>query len=120
MSNDSLVILVRHTPYSSHHARAAMDLTLTAAAFDSDVGVVFMDEGVFQLISGQDTGTSGFKNVGKMIPALAAYDVDKVYVHTPSAARFSIEDEYAMDGLLPLDDEALKTLVQNARHVMVY
>jgi tRNA 2-thiouridine synthesizing protein C len=63
---------------------AAQEVVLVGAAFDQDVSLVFMDDGVFQLKKGQDTTGIGMKNFSPAFRALEHYDVDKLYVERES------------------------------------
>jgi tRNA 2-thiouridine synthesizing protein C len=117
---DNLLILARATPYGSQQASAALDITLTAAAFELDVSVVFLDDGVLQLLTGQDTEDSGQKNVGKMIPALALYDVGKVYIHSPSAEHYGIHDSHRLGDIALIDDNSLQDMTAAADQVLVF
>ena len=44
----------RRAPYGSIYALEALEVVLVGAAFDQDVSVVFMDDGVYQLKKDQD------------------------------------------------------------------
>lgn len=54
------------------------------AAFEQDLSVVYLDDGVYQLKKGQDTTDSSIKNFSPTYRALASYDVEKLYVETES------------------------------------
>ena len=95
-------------------------MILTAAAFELDVTVVFLDEAVSQLLGGQDTVQSGEKNVGNMLSALAFYDVEKVFVHSPSADRFGLQAIDVPGGFERVDDNTLASLVNQAGQVLVF
>lgn len=119
-AEQSFLVISRSSPYGSHLARAGIDLALTAAAFEQKVTMVFMDEGVLQVLEGQDTGNSGIKNVGRMIPALALYDVEKICVDQDSAQRFGVTEESLPEGVEFLSSGSLKTLLESADQVMVF
>ena len=118
--NRSLLILSSSAPYASQSARAALDVALTAAAFEQVVRMVFVDAGVLQLLPGQDSGTDGAKNVGKMIPALALYEVQEVYLHEDSARRYSVDAATVAATVTGIDDAKLAELVQQADQVLVF
>jgi tRNA 2-thiouridine synthesizing protein C len=118
MTKQTFLILVRATPYGSHLPRAAIDVALTAAAFEQKVVFVFIDEGVLLLADDQETDQSGLKNIGKMIPALGLYDVETVYVHVQSAQRFNVED--FPQEFQSIDDASLRSLVKDADQVLVF
>lgn len=78
----------RKAPYGTVYALESLEVILVAAAFDQDVSVVFMDDGVFQLKKNQNTSDIGIKNFSNAYRALADYEVDKIYVdHNSMLAR---------------------------------
>jgi len=84
----------RRAPYGSIYALECLEVVLVAAAFDQDVSVVFVDDGVCQLKKNQDTAEIGMKNFSKTYGALDDYDVEKIYVEKESLdARGLTEDD---------------------------
>jgi tRNA 2-thiouridine synthesizing protein C len=74
----------RKAPYGTIYALECLEVVLVAAAFEQDVSVVFLDDGVYQLKKGQDTVEIGMKNFSKTYGALDDYDVEKIYVEKES------------------------------------
>ena len=74
----------RRAPWGTAYAVEALDAVLIAAAFDQDVSVLFVDDGVYQIKNGQDTRAIGVKNSSPAYGALATCDVDKLYVERES------------------------------------
>lgn len=74
----------RRAPYGTVYALECLEMVLIAAAFDQDVSVVFVDDGVFQLRKGQDTKGINMKNFSPTFRALDGYDVEKLYVERES------------------------------------
>jgi len=84
----------RKAPYGTIYALECLEIVLVAAAFDQDVSVVFLDDGVCQLKKGQDTTGIGMKNFSPTYRALDDYDVEKIYVEKESLeARGLTEDD---------------------------
>lgn len=74
----------RKAPYGTIYALESLEVVLIAAAFDQDVSLVFMDDGVYQLKKGQDTKGIGMKNFSPTYRALEGYDIEKLYVERES------------------------------------
>lgn len=74
----------RRAPYGTIYALECLEVVLISAAFDQDVSVVFVDDGVLQLKKNQDTTGIGMKNFSKTYGALDDYDVEKIYVEQES------------------------------------
>ena len=84
----------RKAPYGTIYALETLETVLIAAAFEQDVSVVFMDDGVFQLKKEQNTTELGMKNFSPTFRALDGYDVEKLYVEKESMdARGLTEDD---------------------------
>lgn len=74
----------RKAPYGTIYALESLEVVLIAAAFDQDVTVVFMDDGVYQLAKGQQTKGIEMKNFSPTFRALDDYDIQKLYVDEKS------------------------------------
>ncbi len=70
----------RRAPYGTIYALESLEVVLIGAAFEQDVSLAFIDDGVFELIDGQDTAGIGMKNFSKTYRALGDFEVRKLYV----------------------------------------
>lgn len=84
----------RKAPHGTVYALESLEVVLIAAAFDQDVTLVFMDDGVYQLKKGHQTQALGVKNFQPAYRALEDYDINKLYVEKESleARGLAIED----------------------------
>jgi tRNA 2-thiouridine synthesizing protein C len=78
-----------------------LEVVLIGAAFEQDVALAFVDDGVFQLTKGQDTTGIGVKNFSPTYKALGDYDVNKIYVEKESLEARGL----TVDDLMPLKYE---------------
>lgn len=74
----------RKAPYGTIYALEALEVVLIGAAFDQDVSLAFLDDGVFQLVKGQSTDGIGVKNFSPTFRALGDYEVTKLFVEQES------------------------------------
>ncbi|OGS75960.1 MAG: sulfurtransferase TusC [Gallionellales bacterium GWA2_55_18] len=70
----------RKAPYGTIYALESLEVVLITAAFDQDVSLAFLDDGVYQLKKGQQTKGIETKNFSPAYRALEDYDVEKLYV----------------------------------------
>ena len=70
----------RKAPYGTIYALESLEVVLIGAAFEQDVSVAFLGDGVYQLAKGQDTKALEVKNFSPTFRALDDYDVNKIYV----------------------------------------
>jgi tRNA 2-thiouridine synthesizing protein C len=76
--------LNRKAPYGTIYAWESLEVVLIGAAFDQDVSLAFLDDGVYQLTKGQETNGIGMKNFSPTYAALGDYDVKKIFVEQES------------------------------------
>jgi tRNA 2-thiouridine synthesizing protein C len=74
----------RKAPYGTIYALESLEVVLISAAFEQDVSLAFLDDGVYQLVKGQDTSSIGMKNFSPTYRALGDYDIKKLYVERES------------------------------------
>jgi tRNA 2-thiouridine synthesizing protein C len=84
---------------------------LIGAAFDQDVSLVFVDDGIYQIRKDQDTSAIETKNFSKTFRALEMYDVEKLYVEKESMeARGMSEDDLNVDVEVKTSEEIGKLM----------
>ncbi len=84
----------RKAPYGTVYALESLEVVLIAAAFEQDVTLVFMDDGVYQLKKGHQTKGLEVKNFQPTYRALEDYDVTKLFVEKESleSRGLTVED----------------------------
>ena len=80
MNSKRYLIICRRPPYGESYAREALDVALAAAAFDQPIALLFLGDGVAQLLSAHDTTAIGEKSFEKQLSALPLYDINSIYV----------------------------------------
>ncbi len=88
----------RKAPHGSIFALESLEVVLIGAAFDQEVSLAFIDDGVYQIMQNQDTSGIGVKNFSATYKALGDYDVNKIYVEQESLELRGL----SKDNLLPL------------------
>jgi len=86
--------LNRKAPYGTIYAWESLEVVLIGAAFDQEVSLMFVDDGVYQLTKGQDTTGIGMKNFSPTYRTLGDYEVKNIYVDRDSLeARGLTQDD---------------------------
>lgn len=92
-----IMFLMRKAPYGSVCPYEGLDVILMMGAYEEDVSVVFMDDGVYTIKKGQDTSEIGMKEFSVTFGALADYDVEKLYIDKESMeSRGLIIDDFTV------------------------
>ncbi|MCX7945399.1 MAG: sulfurtransferase complex subunit TusC [Hydrogenophilus sp.] len=88
----------RKAPYGSVYALESLEVVLITAAFEQQVSVVFLDDGVYQLVKGGQTRGIEMKNHIPAYRVLPDYDIDKFYVERESMeARGLTPEDFVVD-----------------------
>ena len=106
----------RKAPHGSIYALESLEVVLIGAAFDQDVSLAFIDDGVYQLLQNQDTSGIGVKNFSPTYKALGDYDINKIYVEKESLELRGL----SKDNLMPLtwEDEDDDWAEKDSIHVV--
>ena len=88
----------RKAPHGSIYALESLEVVLIGAAFEQDVSLAFLDDGVYQLMLNQNTSGIGVKNFSPTYKALGDYDINQIYVEKESLELRGLSKE----NLLPL------------------
>ncbi|MEB0046623.1 MULTISPECIES: sulfurtransferase complex subunit TusC [unclassified Pseudomonas] len=83
----SLLIISRQAPWSGPSAREALDIVLAGGAFDLPLALLFLDDGVFQLVAQQNAKTLQQKDLSANLQALPMFGVEELFVCADSAAE---------------------------------
>lgn len=86
----------RRAPHGTNYAQEGLEVALIGAAFDQDVAMAYVDDGVFQLKTGQDTKGIGAKNFSATYRVLGDYDVKRIYVERESLQRRGLSEHDLM------------------------
>ncbi len=110
------MFLNRRAPYGTIYAWESLEVVLIAAAFEQDVSLAFIDDGVFQLVTGQDTTGIGMKNFSPTYKTLGDYEVRHIYVDKDSLeARGLTQDDLQV---VPWEDWETEETVDNIVEVV--
>lgn len=105
MTSKRFLFLLRRSPLGGLQALEALDAALTAAAFDQPVRLLFLDDGVWQLKGGQQSGAG--RSPATLFGSLELYDVET----PPLVERESLDER----GLRPEDLSIPVVLVERGQ-----
>ena len=111
----SLLLISRQAPWSGPSAREALDIVLAGGAFDLPIGLLFLDDGVFQLAPHQDAKALQQKDLGANLQALGLFGIDDVF-----ACRHSLTARGLTPPTIaqPLGDEEMSKLIDRYDQVI--
>lgn len=117
----NVLIITRQPPYGGSLAREALDVALAASIYDQEVGILFMDDGVFQLLKHQQPEGIARKNLSANLSALSLYGIDKIYIHKESLQeRALVGEDLILDNIQILTSNDVKKLLDKQDHLLSF
>ena len=110
----------RRAPYGSIYALEGLEVVLIGAAFEQDVSMLFIDDGVYELKKGQDTAEVDMKNFSPTYRALEMYDVEKLYVDKASMDERGLTEEDLVVPVEVMTREQIQDLMEDQDVVLTY
>jgi len=89
----SLLIISRQAPWSGPGAREALDIVLAGGAFDLPIGLLFLDDGVLQLLPEQKAAQVQQKDLTANLKALSLFGVEDIFACSDSLAERGISSD---------------------------
>ena len=114
----SMLIITRQSPWSGPSAREALDIALAGGAFELPLGMLFLDDGVFQLAQAQQAAKLQQKDLTANLQALPMFGVDSLYAAEHSLIERGMNTAELSLPVEVLDDIALKALINRYDHVI--
>lgn len=91
-------VLLRTAPYGSVYAAEGYRAIMGLGVFEMEVVVIFMDDGVYNLVKGQNPVRLEMKPLGEGFPMLPDFEVNRFYAHDVSLAERGLStDDLVMD-----------------------
>ncbi|EEX50695.1 protein TusC [Pasteurella dagmatis] len=117
-----LAFVFRGTPFGTSSSREGLDALLAATAFcdETDIGVFFLDDGVFNLLNSQNPEKILQKDIVSMLKLLDLYEIDQRYVCASSleTAQMTLQD--CVISCKKIDRTALVSLLNRTEKVLTF
>ncbi|MDH4557515.1 sulfurtransferase complex subunit TusC [Pseudomonas sp. BN417] len=114
----SMLIISRQAPWTGPNAREALDIALAGGAFDLPLGMLFLDDGVFQLVAAQQPANVQQKDLTANLQALPLFGVESLYASARSLQERGLESALLNLAVEVLDDSALTALIDRYDQVL--
>jgi tRNA 2-thiouridine synthesizing protein C len=114
----SMLVITRQSPWSGPTAREALDIVLAGGAFDLPLGLLFLDDGVFQLMSGQHAARLQQKDLTANLQALPMFGIESVFASRRSLSERRLDEASLALPVELLDDAELGSLINRYDQVI--
>ena len=120
MTPKKFMLVNRKAPYGTIYALESLEVVLITSAFQQEVAVAFVDDGVYQLKQGMQTKAIATKNFSPTYRALEDYDIDQLYVEAESLAARGLTAEDLVAPVKVVDSATLAALMEQQDVVLSF
>ena len=114
----NILVIQRTAPYGSSLAREGLDYVLTSAAYDQNIQMLFMADGVFQLVKTQDSSDIQLKSHLGAMEVLPLYDIEDLYVIQEDLTERSLTTDQLGLSVKVISRNDAHSLIDQQDHVM--
>ena len=115
-----LMVVFRTAPYGTIYSFEGLENVLIMGAYDQDVSVLFIDDGVFALKKGMDNSGTGIKDFSPTFRALEAYDIEKIFIDRGSLeSRGLTKDDLVIDAEL-IEPDAVEKMMEEQKNFFMF
>ena len=117
-----LAFLFRTAPHGNAISREGLDALLAATAFcdEEDIGVFFIDDGVLNLLDGQNPELLLQKDFIRTFKLLDLYDIEQRFVCTDSLEQYNLQTEQLIISAEKIDRTSLIDKLSQAEKVFTF
>jgi tRNA 2-thiouridine synthesizing protein C len=98
-------------PYLGEQSKEALDMALALAAFDEQISLLFIGQGVWNLTNEQMPKLIGLKEFSRLFKGLELYDIEQVYLCEASMNKYQLTLDNLMINPELLSVDQIKQLI---------
>ena len=117
-----LAFLFRTAPYGNAISREGLDALLAATAFcdEEEIGIFFVDDGVLNLLDGQNPELLLQKDFIRTFKLLDLYDIEQRFVCADSLDQYNLQTEQLIISAEKIDRTSLINKLRQAEKVFTF
>ena len=117
-----LAFLFRTAPHGNAISREGLDALLAATAFcnEEEIGVFFIDDGVLNLLDGQNPELLLQKDFIRTFKLLDLYDIEQRFVCADSLDQYNLQTEQLIISTEKIDRTSLINKLSQAEKVFTF
>ena len=117
-----LAFLFRTAPHGNSTSREGLDALLAATAFcdEEEIGVFFIDDGVLNLLDGQNPELLLQKDFIRTFKLLDLYDIEQRFVCADSLDQYNLQTEQLIISAEKIDRTSLINKLSQAEKVFTF
>lgn len=110
-SKKQFTFISRAAPYGGNRPQLCLDMALAASVFEQQVNYLFVGDGVYQLLKGQNAEAIHTKTLGNAMATLDLYGIDNVIVQAEALVTRGLTSEDLLLPVLVLSGSDISALI---------
>ncbi|GLT16351.1 protein TusC [Vibrio zhanjiangensis] len=115
-----LTYLFRTAPHGCASGREGLEALLAASAYCEDIKVIFIGDGVYQLLVGQQTEGILSKDYAPMFKLFELYDIEQVFVCNESLAQRGLTQADLIIEAKRLDAQGIQSQIHCSDKILLF
>jgi len=115
-----IMIMMRKAPYGTIYSFEGLESVLIMGAYEQDITMIFIDDGVYSIKKGMDTSAVGIKDFSPTFRVLEMYDIEKLYVDRESMEARGLTADDLIVGAEVVDTETITKLMEEQDVVLPF
>jgi len=111
---------MRKAPYGSVYTAEGFRSMMGLGVFEMDISVIFVDDGVYALVKGQNPASLDMKPLGEGFQMLPDFGVTKFYVHDQSLSERGLTPDDLVIGVELVDDAGIAHELESCEIVLPF
>lgn len=116
----SVLFIFASSPHGSARGREGLDALLAMSAFTQDIDVLFMADGVYQILRGQQPAGVLSRDHARTFGVLELYDITRIYVQESELVKRKLSPDQLLLASRPLSDEDCRLMIARADAKLVF
>ena len=117
---NTVAVLMRKAPYGSVYTAEGFRSMIGIGVFEMDLSVLFVDDGVYALVKGQNPAGLDMKPLGEGFPTLPDFGVTQFYVHDRSLSERGLTPDDLVMAVEIVDDAGVARVLESCGIVLPF
>lgn len=103
---------IKKPPHGSIYPYEGLEVILIVAAYEQDISVAFLEDGVFCLVKGQEPAAVGIKDFSNTFRVMEDYGVEHLYVDGEALRERGLAEDDLVTPVEVVDRETISRVMQ--------
>jgi len=109
-----ILFIQREAPYISIRPQEGLEMLMLASSFNFQITLLFLADGIWQLVKDQDGKQVGRKNLGAMLQSLPLFDIHAIFAEESGLNKRNLTESDLGLSVTPVASGDISALMRSA------